>query len=157
MLQTKAFDIRPATLGDKYEIARLGKEFLKESDHLDRLGFDWEVFLKFLEASIANEAFFVQVAEVDEEVVGFMLACLSPSYFSGAAQATELVWYINKNYRKSRIAARLQSSYEEWAREEGAVTCSVGHLVTPQSERIAKLYSRRGYDKVETTYTKELN
>jgi len=95
----------------------------------------------------------VVVYEEDSKIGGFVVAVASNSFFSRIRQSTELAFYLKPEYRKSRAARELLDAYEQWAEQIALVdVVSVG-LLNP---RVAKLYERKGYSFVESSYIRKV-
>lgn len=157
MPKTQEFDVREATANDVFYATQLAHQLVKETGLKKSLGFDWKGCSKFAENLLSSENCCLFVAEVDGEVVGFVAGMVSPTFFNPSGiQAGELGWYVDPDYRNSRVATELHKSYEEWAKGRGATSIQMMHMDTEQSELIGKMYEKWGYHKVETSYLKEV-
>ena len=152
MLKTQESKIRTATPDDLLDCLMLFKQFHKES----QLPYSWdakktqEVFLKTLPMKEV-ETF---VAEVDGEIAGYLVGQVTEPLFSSQKVASEIAWFVSKDYRHTKAGFKLMSFYENWAKEQGAKFIGMAYL-----ENIAdlgKVYKRMGYTKAETHYMKEL-
>ena len=89
----------------------------------------------------------------DGDIKGILVATCVPLMFTYQQVATELVWYVTPEYRGRKGALELLDTYEYWAKEvvkADAVTMSC------LDERVAKLYSIKGYKKQEEAWFKPL-
>ena len=75
-------------------------------------------------------------------------------YNSLTVLATELAWFVSKDYRGKKGSLLLLNSFEEWAKNNNAdyiTLCDIESIAS-----LEKLYVRRGYKRTESTYMKEL-
>ena len=94
------------------------------------------------------------VIGVGDEIEGALVGLLSELYMSHTVQATELAWFVTKEYRGKPASIRLTKTFEKWAKENGASQVGMGDIEGISS--LEKLYNRLGYKKAETVYLKEL-
>lgn len=104
-----------------------------------------------LSACIDNPDRVIFVIDADGLVVGGIIGILTEMWMSEDTIATELAWFVNKEYR-GRESIKLLRTYEDWAERKGADLIVVADIngVTD----LAPLYERYGYNKAETTYSK---
>ena len=151
MLKTTAINIREAVEGDLLDCPMLFKQFHKES----KLPYSWdakktqEVFLATLPMEDVN----VFVAETDGEIVGYICCQVMEPLFSSEKVASEIAWFVHKDYRKTSAGFRLMSTYEEWAEGRGAKYIGMAYL--EEIADLSKVYKKKGYVKAETHYMKE--
>ncbi len=79
---------------------------------------------------------------------------LHQDLYSDALVAEEMFWFVGAASRGSGI--RLYRAFEVWARQSGAQTIQMVHLADSMPERLADFYLGRGYELVETRYSKRL-
>jgi GNAT superfamily N-acetyltransferase len=89
----------------------------------------------------------VFVAEQYGTVVGMIGVVSFAHHLSGAAMVGEVAWWVDPEARGSGLA--LLRRAEQWARERGATAMQVA---APGGSDVGRLYERRGYRLVETTY-----
>ena len=75
-------------------------------------------------------------------------------YMSQTVLATELAWFVSKDYRGKKGSILLLKSFENWAKTQGANYVVMGDIDGIAS--LEKLYTRMGFSKSETTYMKEV-
>ena len=151
MVKTTPINIREATEEDALDCLILFKQFHKES----KVPYSWdvkktqEVFLQ----TLPLENFCTFVAQKDEDVIGFICGMYSQPLFSSENIATEVAWFVNKEYRNSSAGFKLMKAYEEWAVNKGVKYIGMTYLedITDLSE----IYEKKGYVKAETQYMKE--
>jgi len=92
----------------------------------------------------------------DGQLVGAIggLRFIEPN--TGMILAQEAFWFVGKSFRGGIGAVRLWQRMEQWAYAEGAQEVFMIHLDDEQAECIGRMYLRRGYMKLETTYRKVL-
>lgn len=144
--------IRLARKDDVFDILVLAKEFSKEAPASHKWSKDKTE--QFLDVAIDNELSTVIILEVDGEIVGAIVGLLNEMYMSQTKVATELAWFVSKDYRGSKGSLMLVKEFEVWAKSRGADYLCMGdiHGITT----LEKLYTRLGFKKCETTYMKEV-
>ncbi|AFM54649.1 GCN5-related N-acetyltransferase [Celeribacter phage P12053L] len=152
MLKTTTINIREAVEDDLLDCLMLFKQFHKES----KLPYSWDakktqdIFL----ATLSMEDVNVLVAETDGEIVGYICCQVIEPLFSSEKVASEIAWFVNKEYRKTSAGFRLMSAYEEWAVGRGAKYIGMAYL--EEIADLSKVYKKKGYVKAETHYMKEI-
>ncbi len=141
--------IREATQDDVQALIECSRNFHAECP--EQYTYEEDRVENMLSACIDNPDRVIFVIDVDGLVVGGIIGILTEMWMSGDIIATELAWFVNKEYR-GREALKLLRTYEDWAESRGADLIVVADIngVT----NLAPLYERRGYTKTETTYSK---
>lgn len=91
----------------------------------------------------------------EDRPVGVIAAAAIVPDFSEDRIATEFVWWVDAEYRKSRRALELLNAYEFWAKN--VARCKLWHMAlfeTEDRDAIAKLYERKHYVPTEQTFIK---
>lgn len=83
---------------------------------------------------------------------GALGATLVPDLYDGALVAQECFWYVDRTARGRGFL--LLRAFEEWARAQGASRFLLAHMHTLMPDRLASLYERMGYARLETHYIK---
>jgi len=151
VVKTTPINIRKAVEEDVLDCLILFKQFHKES----KVPYSWDA-KKTQEAiinSFSTDNYEVFVAEKDEEIIGLLAAMYGQPLFSSETLATEIAWYVSKDYRKSTAAFRLMKAYEEWALSMGVNY--VGMTYLEGITDLSKIYEKKGYTISETHYLKE--
>jgi GNAT superfamily N-acetyltransferase len=91
----------------------------------------------------------VLVVDQDDVLVGMLGLAIVPSQISGDLVASEVAWWIHPEFRGTRAAVALLASGEAWAQAQGAQWVQ---LIAPAGSSVGRLYRRRGYDELETTW-----
>jgi GNAT superfamily N-acetyltransferase len=152
VLKTQESKIRTATPDDVFDILILAKEFSKEAPSSHKWNKDKTE--QFLVSSLSNTNMEIFVIDVGGEIEGALVGLLSELYMSHTVQATELAWFVSKDYRGKPASIRLMKAFEKWAKESGANQVGMGDIEGISS--LKNLYNRLGYERAETVYLKEL-
>ena len=152
MQETQVSKIRTATEDDVFDILILAKEFSREAPKSHKWNKDKTE--QFLLSALHNTNMEIFVIGVGDEIEGALVGLLSELYMSHTVQATELAWFVTKEYRGKPASIRLMKTFEKWAKENGASQVGMGDIEGISS--LEKLYNRLGYKKAETVYLKEL-
>ena len=152
MLKTQESRIRTATPDDVFDILILAKEFSKEAPSSHKWNKDKTE--QFLVSALQNTNMEIFVIDVGGEIEGALVGLLSELYMSHTVQATELAWFVSKDYRGKPASIRLMKAFEKWAKESGANQVGMGDIEGISS--LENLYNRLGYERAETVYLKEL-
>lgn len=99
---------------------------------------------------IGSELGVVFVSEREGVVVGMLGLLLFENPITGESTASELFWWVEPEYRG--LGVRLLKRGEQWAREMGAQQV---HMIAPTPE-VGQLYTRLGYDYLESAYHKAM-
>lgn len=92
----------------------------------------------------------------DERIVGALAGFVYPDVNDGQLRATEFFWYVLAAYRGSGEAQTLVDRFERWARERGATHTIMASLEGMHEKALDRYYLRRGYQRLDHTYIKEL-
>lgn len=135
--------VRRATQDDVGAVVRFGSDFHAYSPWKS-IPFDPDATSEFVTKLINGGVVFMS----DTGMIGGLL---NPLYFNPAhVVAVELFWWATKNGRE------LMSAFEDWAQENGAHSIQFSALGDDRAERMAQLFDRAGYRKVETGYYREV-
>ena len=152
MQETQVSRIRKATEEDVFDILILAKEFSREAPKTHKWNKDKTE--QFLFSALHNTNMEIFVIDVGGEIEGALVGLLSELYMSHTLQATELAWFVSKEYRGKPASIRLVKAFEKWSKENGANQTGMGDIEGISS--LEKLYNRLGYKRAETVYLKEL-
>lgn len=152
MQETQVSKIRTATEDDVFNLLILGKEFSREAPKSHKWNKDKTE--QFFLSSFLNPNMEIFVIDVDGEIEGALVGLLSELWLSHTVQATELAWFVSKEYRGKPASIRLMKAFEKWAKESGATQVGMGDIEGVSS--LEKVYNRLGYERAETIYLKEL-
>lgn len=138
--------IRAATAEDVPAVVALGLRFLGDPPYCHYLTADPVVLERTVAATVAAGGVFV--GECAGEVRGMIAFLVFTHPFSGEQAATELAWYA----LEPRLGLLLLAHAELWAAQMGI---RVLQMIAPDP-RVERVYERRGYVPIETTYQRRL-
>ena len=151
MVKTTPTRIREATEEDVFDILILAKEFSKEAPKSHKWNKDKTE--QFILSAMQNTNMTILVIDADGEIEGALVGLISELYMSHTVQATELAWFVTKDYRGKPASIRLVKSFEKWAKDKGAMQIGMGDISGIST--LEKLYTRLGYKIAESVYLKE--
>lgn len=137
--------IRSATPDDIPRMIELGRAMHGESPVFCRLRFDADKLAATISNAIASAAGFAYVAEQGAEVVGGMLAVITPHYFSHDLVACDLALFMAPEHRGGMAAVRLINAYAKWAEYHGAVLTQLGVMAGVNVDKTEALLHRLGW------------
>ena len=143
--------IREATAADLPPLLLIAEAFGDEAP--DTHNYDLDKVEAMLRFCIYDDNAVVYVMEMDEQVVGGIVGVVAEMWASYDVSATEVAWFVDEKYR-GRGALKLLRAFEDWAESKEADYITVADI-----EGIANLeplYKRKGYSKVETSYSKRV-
>jgi len=144
--------VRKASIEDTFDILILAKEFSKEAPETHK--WNKQKTENFIVSAIENTNATILVLEQDDDIVGAIVGLLNEMYMSQTLVATELAWFVSKEYRGKKGSLMLIKEFENWAKNNGANYTCMGDIEGIAS--LQNLYLRKGYKKCETTYMKEV-
>jgi len=148
--------IRSAEQRDVLDIVISVKQFCKEVPHAAWGKFDSTKVQELISNLIDNEAGFVHVVTHEEEIVGAMIACVTPLPINSFVFAQELMFWLDPSHRNGRTAPKLIDSYVAWAEKAGCDFIRLSTLDHLLDSRAGVLFKRKGFTPVETAYIKEV-
>lgn len=83
--------------------------------------------------------------------VGMIAGMSSEMIFSRDLVTSEVIWWVDKEFRGSRKALALKEAYEYWAKRIGAKYIGMSNLDDP---KISRYYERSGYKPYERAFMK---
>lgn len=101
---------------------------------------------------------FVRCVQDDDKIAiikdgGLLLAAYGPSLLGPYIQSYEIVWWVDPEKRGASLS--MLKMYEEWAKAKGVLLMELKSLEA--FSETEKLYSKLGYNKIETSWTKRLD
>lgn len=150
-----AFNVREATLNDKYDILLMAKTWYKVSGY-QFLKLDNETLLSTIENFISSETSVIFVVESEEEIIGFLACLVAPGLFFKGLAATEIAWYVSEDYRKTGAGSLLIDKYIEWSESKEAKFINMT-LIPETSPDVEKFYNSKGFYKKESAYIRSVN
>lgn len=154
---SKRNSVRLAEYRDLRKIADLAIAFLRDSEYSFEINPD--KFLKTIEDFIkaeGNEKICLVLVDVEDKPVGMLAAMVGSPMFSDTRIAQEIVWYIREDFRGPRESLTLIDIYERWAKSINCNFVQLSNLEILQGPKVEKLYLRKGYEKRESAFLKEI-
>ena len=147
---------RQATIEDWPFVQKYGRQFFDLSGWKKVLGDDADC-TQGLDQLIGAPNVFFMVAEDGDKIVGGIGVVVAPSQtVQTKLLAQELFWYVDEDYRHTRVAIQLYLSAERWAKDVGAVAITMALLEGSMPDTVAEMYTRMGYEQVERIFVKGL-
>lgn len=153
--------VRLATPDDLNTLTRMGERFLAFSPLAQVVEPDpyamREVLERFAKPGtlLAESDTAVWVAEKEGEVVGGLVAAISPVWFAPHARvATELAWWVAAEHRGGTAAIKLHAAFERWAQAHGAHAQVLSDLVVDGEPTAGSIIERLGYTLAERAHIK---
>lgn len=146
--------VRPATVADKQDVARLYIQLKEHHRELQptnpRYGVDDHHWAQVADDALRNPDVFVYVAEVGAQVAGFMKITYVQKPWGISCEIETMV--VDKPRRGRGVGARLLDAAESAAREHGAKGLRVDVLIPNYEGR--EFYERAGFDAFAVRYGK---
>lgn len=92
----------------------------------------------------------VIISEQDGEARGMVIGMCSSPLFSDDKMATEIAWWMDEDYRKTRDSLLLIEAYQEWARRVDAKVIQCAML--PDVTDLSRFYEKQGMTRAEVSY-----
>ena len=145
--------IRLATSADRTDMVRMGLQFIAESGYRGLLTPNPLAQEACVETLIEQGG--AWVLETDGGlVVGMLGIALVHLPVSLELAGSELMWWIDPQWRRGTWGMRLYKIGEQWARDKGAVWLQM--LQPFGNPRVGEFYRRQGHMPVETVWQKRL-
>jgi hypothetical protein len=90
-----------------------------------------------------------------DEPVGMIAGHVNEMIFSTDRMASEVVWWVDPEYRGTKHSLSLLDGFEYWAFKSGCKYVQMSSLGGPKSGVLDRLYSKRKYINTEQAYVKE--
>lgn len=133
------------------DIYALGKEMHEESEFRD-IHWNPEKVNTWLHNNVKNPKRFVMCAYDGDKLAGIFIGGLSEFYFGNDLLASDLLWYVGKEYRGSRTGLRLLKMFQSWASDLGANKVQVGISSGLSMDRTGALLERMGFSQIGGLY-----
>lgn len=95
----------------------------------------------------------------DDEYVGFLCGEVGymSRYFQTEPIASETLWWVRPDHRKSGKAKEMVEVFETWAKYAGCTFITMSNQANEMMDRVGKFYVDSGYTKLEESYMKKVN
>lgn len=137
--------IREACRADVPHLVAIGRLMHGESPQWSRLDYAPTKVELMLSGLIGDPRGFVLVAEIDDRIVGGIVAQAAAHWASRDLVASEVAFFLLPEHRGTRIAMRLVQQMHEWAYQLGCVMLQAGCSTGVADERTAHFYERLGF------------
>lgn len=156
--------IRLATFDDGPRLCEMAARFLETTAYAQLVVWEPEPLANLVYAVLEQGVIYVaeELAEWapgnddsigDAEPIGMIALVARPHVMNSTRYGDELAWWVEPAHRGGEAATLLLDRAEQWARENGL---SVLKMSAPAGSMIGRLYERRGYVLLESTYQKTL-
>lgn len=143
---------RQLSLSELDSLLPLSREFYSSSRFLGE--FDIEKFRQIWAQLINGDMGAIFVIEEGSNPVGALGGFIHPELYSGKVVAEEMFWFASQ--AKRGIGVKLYRHFEQWARDRGAETLQMVHLMDSMPKKLETFYSHMGFEPVEMRYSKRL-
>lgn len=147
--------IRPANKFDVNKVIELIKHFIESANLNNKIkhNIDYTYVNQLYHHCILGGGLVLVAEEQNGDLVGIIAGIKSPNiWYVDDVSLREIVFYIEPEYRKGRIAYKLITEYNKLAKDmldDGQIS---SYTMT-NTEQLQKIdYSRFGYNKVEETW-----
>lgn len=155
-MEKQTATLRHASLDDIPDLIKMGK-ILYEGSSYANLRLDESRIRMMLEKFIieGTENFLVLISHDNGKPVGSLVAYAFQPLFSSEKMATEVLLWLEPDYRTTQRGKELLDAYEYWAKLIGCTAVQYG-LLSTADPRLAKFYERRGAEEIEKVYVRRL-
>lgn len=108
--------------------------------------------LNWLRKNVESPNRFVYCAYDENTLAGVFIGSISEFYFGNDRLASDLLWYVGKEYRGTRIGIRLLKEFQKWATEQNVDRIQVGISSGMSMERTGALLERMGFIQIGGLY-----
>ena len=136
---------------DIHNIYWLGKKMHLESE-FSELDWNENKVLNWLHTNTESSQRFVYCAYDDGVLVGVFIGSISRFYFGDDQLASDLLWYVDKDYRGTRVGVRLLKEFKKWATEKNVNRIQVGISSGLSMDRTGALLEKMGFTQIGGLY-----
>lgn len=101
----------------------------------------------------------VMAVEEDGRYVGAVAMTTMDDHFAFADHKVghEMIWWVHKDYRKTKVGKELKNAIDEWCKLKGLQYILMGHYHNEYTETMQKMYTKKlGLTPVEYSYWKKV-
>ena len=157
----KVFTIRRYKQSDIETIIQHVKNFLSENrgdetytNHFKSIDFDEARLYKKLNDNVYNVEFFLNIIEVNEEIVGGLCATVAQPIYSNQTIAYDQLLYTTPHYNVVRAVTELINSYVEWSKRRGVFECRLCSSTGFKQDGFSILMKRAKFQQFEIGFAK---
>lgn len=148
--------IRQAEHSDKEKVMQLGWNMWSESTVYANYGWDWSRAGNMFDRYCQRPEKLMLVYEVDDEIVGMLLANVHGQFYTDIKVASQQLFYIHPLHRGGSAALRLMKKFESFGRYYECSVLNFSQSVQGVDDRWHKFCENLGYRHVGNTYFKDL-
>ena len=94
---------------------------------------------------------------VNDSLSGMISGALAPCMWNLSKTTIELWWWVDPKARQTSVGQELRTAFEHWSKSiVKADRISMASLAHSRDQALDRIYRRNGFEKIETTYVKEL-
>jgi GNAT superfamily N-acetyltransferase len=152
------YSLKLATHEDIPKLLEAAEKAFSESPYKDKLTYSSqrsENMIRMLLDAGTQHAMILMAVE-DDGVKGVIAGMVTFTVAGLEEIVTEFLWWVDKEYRGTKLSITLINGLEFWAKRLGVNHVVLGSMENEHSGTVDKYYKRKGYKKAETTYIKEL-
>jgi hypothetical protein len=140
---------------DREDFIKMSLNFF-EASPFNSMTFDRDGLDAFFDLSIASKREAIVILLVSEEGknVGMVAGIAQPPLFSKDIVATELAWWVDEEYRKTRKSIELLLAFDDWGKRIGAFGNCLASIEGFSPPSVDKYYTNIGYSRTENSYFK---
>lgn len=158
-MQTQQYKLRLATYLDVPKLLVAAQKGFKDSPYAGKLIYSESRAEKMINMLLElghNKSIILFAEDVNGDVVAVIAAMVFYTQAGAEEVVSEQLWWVDKLYRKSRLAITLVEGLEFWAKKLGIRHVILGSMENEHSGSVEKFYNRKGYIKTESTFVKEI-
>lgn len=153
--QTPQYDLKVANLTDLEDIKKITQAFFLSSIYKDKEYDTDKVNGLLIEYLFDPTDRVIILGLLEGKPVALFAAAVQQILFNDSRIATEVLWWVDAEHRRSGLGAKLIEAFEYWAIEIAkAEYTQLTSLVDDSSDTLDKYYQRIGYQPVEKAYLK---
>lgn len=150
-----ALTVAPASEQDLAAVVELGAHFHEFTAWADHIEYDPDGAMVW--AQVMQEMGLLVVAKDGDKVVACVGGIISPFLNNPSVTiGTEVLWWVEPEYRNAGLGNRLMSAIEQAAKDIGVQLWCMVSLEAVEPEKAGAIYEAAGYRLTEHTYMKEL-
>ncbi len=142
-----------AEIQDAPEVIELLKRAHSEIS-IHGLPFDTERVIEVVAMVLTNGAIFC--CRSGENLTGILMAFKGPSLYNFEPIASKIVWYVDPDFRNTRVGIQLHKAFEDWGKFEGCYALVMSNMPNSFSQSTEKFYLKKDYTLSEQTYVKRI-
>lgn len=143
--------LKLATPEDFPDILRMSKAFAEASPYKDFPMTEEKITELILTLLRDKNKTLIVLYLQDGKPVGMIAGMSSEMIFSREIIASEVIWWVDPEFRGGRRSLALKEAYEYWAKRIGAKYIQMANL---NDDKIERYYQRTGYTLTEKAYLK---